>query len=52
MPPISHNEIKAWVIVLGILAIGILSLYGTIELLDHFEHDSKFLKQEYTHHIH
>ena len=37
MPPISHNEIKAWVIVLGILAIGILLLYGTIELLDHLE---------------
>ena len=37
MPPISHNEIKAWVTVLGILAIGILLLYGTIELLDYLE---------------
>lgn len=37
MTPIGHEEIKAWVTVLGILLIGILLLYGTIELLDHLE---------------
>lgn len=37
MTPISHNEMKAFVIVFGILLIGILLLYGTIELLDHLE---------------
>lgn len=37
MTPIGHEEIKAWVTVLGILAMGMLLLYGTIELLDHLE---------------
>ena len=37
MTPIGHEEIKAFVIVFGILLIGILLLYGTIELLDHLE---------------
>ena len=37
MTPIGHEEIKALVTVLGILLIGILLLYGTIELLDHLE---------------
>lgn len=37
MTPISHNEMKAFVIVFGILLTGILLLYGTIELLDHLE---------------
>ena len=37
MTPISHEEIKAIVIVFGILVIGILLLYGTIELLDYLE---------------
>lgn len=33
MTPISHNEMKAFVIVFGILLTGILLLYGTLELL-------------------
>lgn len=37
MTPIGHEEIKAWLTVLGILATGILLLYGTIELLDYLE---------------
>ena len=37
MTPIGHEEIKAFVIVFGILLVGILLLYGTIELLDYLE---------------
>lgn len=37
MTPISHDKMKALVIVFGILLIGILLLYGTIELLDYLE---------------
>lgn len=37
MAPIGHEEMKALVTVLGILAMGMLLLYGTIELLDHLE---------------
>ena len=37
MTPISHDEMKPLVSVFGILLIGILLLYGTIELLDHLE---------------
>ena len=37
MTPISRNEINALVTVFGILLIGILLLYGTIELLDYLE---------------
>ena len=37
MTPISHDKMKALVIVYGILLIGILLLYGTIELLDYLE---------------
>lgn len=37
MTPIGHEEMKAFVIVFGILTIGILLLYGTIELHDYLE---------------